>query len=187
MADPAWRRGFAELGRRGLTFDTWMYSEQLRELDALLREQDGTKVVLDHLGTPIGGGGPFAHRSASDRERIFERWAADLESLAGFDQLRVKISGLTMPVLGWPFGGRERPPSVAEVADALGPFVEVALRCFGPDRCLIASNYPMDKAVVPWPTLYEAFAQLTEPLGELAQKKLFHDNALAFYGLSEPR
>jgi L-fuconolactonase len=183
MGDPAWRRGFAELGRRGLTCDLWMYDEQLGELEGLLREHDRTKVVLDHLGTPIGAGGEYATRSASDRERRFERWAAALESLAAFDRLRVKVSGLTMPILGWPFGKRERPPSVAEATDALGPFVETALKCFGPERCLFASNFPMDKAVVPWTTLYEAFAQLTESLGEEAQRKLFHDNAVSFYGL----
>ncbi len=185
MADPAWRRGFAELGRRGLTFDTWMYSEQLGELRALLRDHSDTKVVLDHLGTPVAGGGPYAGQGQSASERVgrFERWSADLEALAAHPNLRVKISGLTMPILGWPFGGREQPPSVGQVADAIGPLVEVALDHFGPERCLFASNFPMDKAVVPWTTLYEAFAQLTESLGEEAQRKLFHDNAVAFYGL----
>jgi len=185
MADPAWRRGFAELGRRGLTFDAWMYSEQLGELRALLQEHEGTKVVLDHLGTPIGIGGPFASygQTASDRVRRFERWSADLEALAAHPNLRLKVSGLTMPILGWPFGSGA--PSVGQVVEALGPMVETALAHFGPERCLFASNFPMDKAVVPWTTLYEAFAQLTASQGSEAQRKLFHDNAVAFYGLDQ--
>ncbi|MBO6939854.1 MAG: amidohydrolase family protein [Deltaproteobacteria bacterium] len=187
MADPAWRRGFAELGRRGLTFDTWMYSEQLGELRALLRDHEGTKVVLDHLGTPIGVGGPYAGQgqSAADRARRFERWSADLEALAAHPNLCVKVSGLTMPILGWPFGERSSPPSVRQVVDALGPMVETALAHFGADRCLFASNFPMDKAVLPWTTLYEAFAQLTASHGEAVQRRLFHDNAVAFYGLDD--
>lgn len=187
MADPAWRRGFAELGRRGLTFDTWMYSEQLGELRALLRDHEGTKVVLDHLGTPIGVGGPYAGQgqSAGDRARRFERWSADLEALAAHPNLCVKVSGLTMPILGWPFGERSSPPSVRQVVDALGPMVETALAHFGADRCLFASNFPMDKAVLPWTTLYEAFAQLTASHGEAVQRRLFHDNAVAFYGLDD--
>lgn len=184
-AEAAWRRGYAELGARGLTFDAWMYHPQIGELEPVVREHPETRVVVDHLGTPIGLGGPHAGygHGARDRERIREAWVVELARLAEHDHVHAKISGLTMPILGWGFHERSSPPSVGEVVDALGPLVEEALGLFGVERCLVASNFPMDKASLPWTTLYDAFVQLTEGLGEEAQRALFHDNAARFYGL----
>lgn len=186
--DPAWRRGFAELGRRGLTFDAWMYHPQLGELEEVVRAHPETRVVLDHLATPIAAGGAFASfgATASDRSRIREDWERDLRAVAAHDQVFAKLSGLTMPVLGWGYHRRASPPSAGEVADALGPLIEIALDAFGVERCLIASNFPMDKVSLPFATLYDAFIQLTESLGPAAQTALFHDNAIRFYGLDAP-
>jgi len=37
LLDAAFRRGFAELGRQGLSFDAWLYHTQLGELTDLAR------------------------------------------------------------------------------------------------------------------------------------------------------
>jgi L-fuconolactonase len=183
MRDAAWRRGYALLGERGLSFDAWVYHEQLGELEALVRERPETPVVLDHLGTPIGLGGPFAGfgQSASARQRIAERWHEDLARLAQHAHVHVKLSGLFMPIVGFGFHARPRPPSTAELVDAIGPHIEHALRVFGPERCLFASNFPMDKVSVPWSALYGAMTQLTASLHEPARGAVFHDNAARFY------
>ncbi len=55
-ADPAFRRGLARLGERGLTYDSWNYHFQNREVAALAAAIPGTTMVLDHFGTPIGVG-----------------------------------------------------------------------------------------------------------------------------------
>ena len=184
-ADPDWERGFAELGRRGLTFDAWMYAPQLPAFEAVARAHPETRVVLDHLGSPVGIGGPFAGygATAEARESIRKRWEEDLRRIAEQPQVHVKVSGLAMPISGWGWHQRAEPPSVDEVIDAFGPLVEVALDAFGVERCLFASNFPMDKAALPWSTLYAAFEALIEPMGPEAQRAVFHDNAARFYGL----
>ncbi|UJR87134.1 amidohydrolase family protein [Sandaracinus amylolyticus] len=176
MRDPAWRHGYARLGERGLTFDAWMYAPQLRDFETLVREVPGTRVVLDHLGTPIGLGGP-------EGARVAATWHEDLARLAQHRQVHAKISGLTMPIVGFGLHARLTPPSAGELADVLGPHVEHALRVFGVERCFFASNFPMDKVSVPWSTLYEAFAQLTSTRTQGERRALFHDNALRFYGV----
>jgi len=187
---PAWRAGLVELARRGLSFDAWVYGPQLRRFEAALAavyaEAPETRVVLDHLGTPIALGGPFAGHgtNAAARERIAARWRDDLAALAEHPQLHAKISGLCMPILGWALDQRPRPPSVDEVVDRIGPLVEHALDCFGPRRCLFASNFPMDKVSLPWTTLYAAYAQLVATRSEAERLDLFHDNAARFYGLA---
>ena len=73
LADGAFRAGFAELGKRGLTFDAWMYHHQIRELTALARAFPDQPIVLDHFGGPLGIG-PYAGR----REEIFAAWKDDV-------------------------------------------------------------------------------------------------------------
>ncbi|CAN5234677.1 hypothetical protein BH23ACT9_BH23ACT9_12900 [soil metagenome] len=97
----------------------------------------------------------------------------------------MKLSGLAMPIIGWGWHQRPAPPGVDEVVDAYGPFVSHVLEVFGPSRCLIASNFPMDRVSLPWRTLYEAFDQLTSGLPAEQRRGLFHDNAIRFYGIPD--
>jgi predicted TIM-barrel fold metal-dependent hydrolase len=56
LADKTFREGFAVLGRLGLSFDAWLYHPQINELTELARAFPRTKIVLNHVGGPIGIG-----------------------------------------------------------------------------------------------------------------------------------
>jgi predicted TIM-barrel fold metal-dependent hydrolase len=185
--EAAWQRGFDELGRRNLSFDAWMYHPQLRSFEAVVAKHANTRVILDHIGTPLGYGGPFAGygRTQSAREEIAARWRDDLAALAQHPQVHAKISGLTMPVVGWGFHERPTPPSRTELVECLGPMVETALELFGPRRCMFASNFPMDKVSAAWTSLYDVFDELTRTRDEGERRALFHDNAVRVYGLAD--
>jgi len=193
MGDPAWRRGFASLADHELPFDAFIYLDQANALDDLLRAYPRVRVVLDHLATPVAAGGPFAGRGLDDAAQaaIRRRWRDAIARLSEHPQLYVKLSGLFMPVVGWGLHDRS-PASTAQIRDALAPFVEHALACFGVERCMFASNFPMDKVSLGWEQLYDAYRELVaaRPLAE--QRALFHDNVLRVYALSydpqrEPR
>lgn len=183
MGDPAWRRGFASLADHDLSFDAWIYLEQANALDDLLRAYPRVRVVLDHLATPVAAGGPFAGRGLDEASQaaIRRRWHDAIARLAEHPQLHVKLSGMFMPVVGWGLHGRAAPVSTAQVRDALAPFVEHALRCFGPERCMFASNFPMDKVSLGFEQLYDAYRELVAARPSAEQRALFHDNALRYY------
>ena len=188
-AEHAWRRGYDRLGQRGLTFDAWTYGHQLGAFATLASTHPDTAVVLSHAGSPVGAGGPFADLGATpaDRERIVEQWQEDMTAIAASPQVHVKISGLGMPILGWAWHERTVPPSVEEVVDAYGPFVAHVLETFGPKRCMIASNFPMDRVSLSWTTLYEAFDRLTAGLTDHDRRAVFYDPAALFYSCGPTR
>ncbi len=189
MAQPAFRRGLARIGEAGLTFDAWCYGPQLGALAQAISEAPSTQVVLCHLGTPIGVGGPYASHghTAEARANILARWKDDLARVAALPSTHAKLSGLAMPVLGFGFHTRPTAPSVSELADRFGPLVEHALAVFGTARCFFASNFPMDKVAASWRSIFEAFASLVAGLDLEARRGLFHDNATRFYRLADRR
>ncbi len=182
LSNPAWHRGYARLGERDLTFDAWMYSHQLAAFRKVAAAYPDTRVILDHVGTPIGLGGPFGGLPDRERADIEARWRDDLAALAELPHVHLKLSGLLMPILG--FGLHTREPIDADaLAELLGPHVRFALGLFGPDRCSFASNFPMDKVSTSLATLYGAFDRITADRTEAERKALFAGNAQRFYRL----
>lgn len=178
-------RGFERLAGRGLRFDAWVYSTQLPDVIALADRFPKVAIVLDHLGTPVAAAGPVAGAGASERERerIVGAWRDDLARLAECKNVSVKLSGLTMPVVGFGFHQRPEAPGVDELVDRLGPFVRHGLDVFGVERCFFASNFPMDKVGAPYERLFAAYTRLASERGRHAPRALLRDNALAFYGV----
>lgn len=188
MGEPAWRRGFASLADHDLAFDAWVYLEQAQALADLVRAHPRVRVVLDHLATPVGAGGPFADQGLdeAEQEAIRARWRDAIARLAEHPQVSVKLSGMFMPVVGWGLHGRSALASTEQIRDALAPFVEHALACFGVERCMFASNFPMDKVSLGFERLYDAYRELVAARPEAEQRALLHDNALRLYRLKEP-
>jgi len=179
LADAAFRRGFAELGRRGLTFDAWLYHPQLRELLDLARAFPETPIVLDHFGGPLGIG-PYEGK----RAEIFAAWKRDFRELAGCPNVVAKLGGLVMPLNNFGFHRRERPATSAELVEATRDWYLHAIDCFGPSRCMFESNFPVDKASCSYAVLWNSFKRLTAGFSAADRAALFHDTAARFYGLA---
>ena len=155
LADGAFRAGFAELGRRGLTFDAWMYHAQIRELTALARAFPDQPIVLDHFGGPLGIG-PYAGR----REEIFAAWKDDVAELARCENVVAKLGGLVMPINGFGFHKRETPATSDELVAATREYYLHMIDRFGPDRCMFESNFPVDKQSCSYHVLYNSFKKI---------------------------
>jgi predicted TIM-barrel fold metal-dependent hydrolase len=178
-------RGFEKLTARKLRFDAWVYSTQLPDVASLAQRFPDTAIVLDHVGTPVGAAGPVAGAggNAEQRASIVGRWRDDLARVAEHKNVRVKLSGLAMPVVGFGFHTRATPPSIDELTEAFRPFVSHAIAVFGVERAFFASNFPMDKASAPGSHIFGAYIRLARELGEHAPRALLRDNALQFYGV----
>ena len=54
--DKKFREGFAQLGKRKMTFEGWCYMKQIGELADLARSYPDTTIILNHFGGPLGQG-----------------------------------------------------------------------------------------------------------------------------------
>jgi predicted TIM-barrel fold metal-dependent hydrolase len=160
MQDPKWRNGLGLLQKHDLSWDlrvTWWHLEEAAEV---VREHPGLRVVLNHTGYPL------------DRSpEALKVWRRGMEALAACPNVHCKISGLT--VLGQPWTLTANKPIILET-----------IGIFGVDRCMFASNFPVDGLKGSWDYLYSSFKTAVADMPLADRKKLFADNALAFYRIT---
>ncbi|UUZ77194.1 amidohydrolase family protein [Polaromonas sp. P1(28)-13] len=161
----------------GLSFDAWLFYHQLPDLADLLGDFPDTPVVLDHAGGILG------IPPHTDRAEVFSTWRANLQALARFPNLTVKIGGLGMLYGGWDFHTREDPPSSTDLAHAWRPYVETCIELFGPTRCMFESNFPVDQQTCGYGTLWNAFKRITLDYSRADKAALYHDTAARVYRL----
>jgi predicted TIM-barrel fold metal-dependent hydrolase len=176
--DADFRAGVARLGARGLTYDSWHYHYQNGEFLALARAVPDTQMVLDHFGTPIGVG-PFADR----RDAIFAEWQDDIAAIARCENVVAKLGGMAMPDNGFGWHTADRPPTSDEFVAAQGRYFEHTIECFGPDRCMFESNFPVDRMSLSYPVLWNALKKIAAPYSEAEQDAMFSGTATRVYGL----
>jgi predicted TIM-barrel fold metal-dependent hydrolase len=180
---PRFREGFSRLHKFGLVFDSWHYHTQIPELTLLARAFPGVTIVLDHVGGPLGIG-PYAGK----RDEVFRLWKMSISELSTCPNVVVKLGGLQMPVCGFRWHKRPRPPGSAELAAATEPYYMHCIESFGVERCMFESNFPVDKASCSYTVLWNTFKRLTAAFTRKERAQLFHDNAVRVYRLApEPR
>jgi predicted TIM-barrel fold metal-dependent hydrolase len=173
----AFRRGFEALEPLGLSFDAWLLEPQLEDLIDLADAFPLTRIVLDHVGTPLGVG-----RYAGRRDERFEVWRRNILSLAERPQVVVKLGGLAMPFAGFE-PSRNRPLSAA-LAELWRPYVETCIEAFGVSRCLFESNFPVDRVTCDYAVLWNALKQTVSGCSGSEKAALFSQTAMEVYGLS---
>jgi predicted TIM-barrel fold metal-dependent hydrolase len=146
------------LAERNLLFELMTHPDQLLVAAEQLAGFDDLVVVVEHTGWP---------RSSSDEER--DLWRVGIDALAGLgDNVVCKLSGLAMP-----FGSMN--------VDDFAPWLEYALAAFGVDRCMFASNFPVDAMCGTFDELYTTFSAVTAGLDDESREKLFAANAERVY------
>jgi predicted TIM-barrel fold metal-dependent hydrolase len=178
--DPRFRAGIARLGQRSLTYDAWHYHYQNLEFAALARAVPDTMMVLDHFGTPLGVG-PYADR----REEIFEQWKLDLAEIARCDNVVAKIGGLAMPDNGFGWHTAERPPTSDEFVAQQRRYYDHAIECFGPERCMFESNFPVDRFSLSYRVLWNGLKKIAAPFSPSERDAMMFANAARVYRLEQ--
>ncbi len=118
------RAGLAEVARRDLTFDVSGHWDQLETFAEAAATVPELVVVLDHVGKP-----PVAAGWDSPQR---EGWSRGLRALARRENAVLKLSGLIPET-----------PASLDLESAVRPFLAHALEVFGPQRCLLGSDWPM--------------------------------------------
>jgi len=159
MRCPRWRAGFARLQHTGLRFELqipWWHAPEAVEL---ARDFPAIAIVINHALLP-------AQRDAES----LACWARAVQSLADCPNVWMKISGIGVPGQEW--------------ATALQqPVVHALLEIFGVQRCLFASNFPVDGLTARFDQIYAGFKSLTRHLNPADRLALFCDNACRLYRL----
>ncbi len=146
------------LQERDLVFEVMTHPDQLLATAKGLEHFGDLVVVIEHTGWP---------RNNSDEERAL--WEEGMNALATLgDNVLCKLSGLAMP-LG------------SMAVDALAPWLEHAIEAFGVDRCLFASNFPVDGMHGTFDELYSSYSAVTSGVDDEARDKLFAANAERIY------
>jgi len=159
MTDAAWRRGFAALSRLGLRFDLQTPWWHLGEATRLARDFPDTTLILNHTGLP-------SDRSAEG----IAGWKRTMSELAPCPNVMVKISGIGQPGVRW-------------TAEGNRAIVRTVIDCFGVERCMFASNFPVDSVCATFPQIFDGFAAIVADFPAHEQRALFHDNAVRIYAM----
>jgi predicted TIM-barrel fold metal-dependent hydrolase len=179
--DPKFREGFAELGKLGLSFESWQYHPQLPDAVDLARAFPGTTIIVNHVGGVLGVG-PYAGK----RAEILASWRTDIAELARCPNVHMKLGGLGMTSFGFGFEHRDLPPTSQELADAWRPYVETCIEAFGVDRCMFESNFPPDKQSCGYGELWNAFKIITKNASAAEKAALYSRTAARVYKMKTP-
>jgi predicted TIM-barrel fold metal-dependent hydrolase len=144
-----------------LSFDLCVLARQLPLAIRLVSRCPDVTFILDHCGVP------------QVREKILDPWRANIQAIAKFPNVFCKISGLVAYAdpLNW-------------TGEDLRPYVEHAIECFGWDRVLFGSDWPVCTLSASYQQWVDALVSLTRGAGEVNQKKLFRENAIRIYRLA---
>ena len=125
---------------------------------ALARDFPNTQIILNHTGLPADR----TPEGLAGWRRRCRRWRP--AQCRGQD-LRPRSAGA--------------PWTVA----ANGPIVRDTIAIFGVERCMFASNFPVDGLCADFETIFSGFKTIVADLSQAEQTSLFCANALKFYRL----
>jgi L-fuconolactonase len=152
--------GIRLLGELGLCFDLCMRSAELPDATMLVDACPDTRFILDHCG------------NEDVTKNDHSQWKKDIAELAKRKNVVGKVSGIVAAA---------KPG--AWTADDLAPVVNHTLAAFGPDRVMFGGDWPVCTLAATYRQWVEALASIVKDRPQEEQKKLFHDNAVKFYGL----
>lgn len=174
----SFRKGIRTLANRGLTYDSWHFHHQnLDFLDLALAVPECT-MVLDHFGTPLGVG-----IYASSKDEIFQEWKQEIAEIAKCENVYAKLGGLAMPDNGFRWHKADRPPSSDQFVAEQKKYYLHTIECFGPERCMFESNFPVDRQSISYHVLYNGFKKLVADFSEDEKQALFYGTAEKVYSL----
>jgi predicted TIM-barrel fold metal-dependent hydrolase len=157
MQDPKWRAGLALLTKYDLSWDLRVVWWHLEEAAEVVREHPTLRTVLNHTGYPL------------DRSpEALAVWRRGMQALADCPNVWCKLSGVIVKGQPWTLNANQ-------------PIIREAISIFGVERCMFASNFPVDGIKGSWDYLYTQFKASVADLQLEQRRKLFAGNAAAFY------
>ena len=165
LPDPAWmlrpqlQPVYDKLAELDLSFDALVKTQHLQHLYDLLRRHPDLAVVIDHGAKPDIANG------------VFQPWADDIETIATNTGAFCKLSGLLTEA------------GAAFTYEKVEPYMRHLLRCFGTERLLWGSDWPVLELAADYDTWDDFTDQFLQDLNLEERQRILGSNAKAFYGL----
>lgn len=158
---PGFVAGVKLLPEFGFTFEICVKHRHLANAVKLVRQCPEVMFILDHIGKP------------GIRDGLLEPWRQDIRDLAALPNAHCKVSGLVTEAdhQNW-------------TRDQLRPYIDHVIECFGFDRVMYGGDWPVSTLATKYPNWVATLDWAVSGCGEDEQRKLYRDNAVAFYGLS---
>ena len=157
LNDPIFRKGYSLLKKHKLHFDLQTPWWHLNDATKLAKDFPDTIIILNHTGLP------------SDRTIDgLNQWRMNLEEFSDQPNTAIKISGICVPNKKW---------SVKLNKEIVLNTIEI----FGYERCMFASNFPVDSIWASFDQIFDGFKKITSQMSTHEVKCLFHDNAVKYY------
>ena len=160
--EPDWRRGVARLAGHDFVLELMLYPYQAEEVARLAGDFPNQRFVINHCGSPVD----------RDREGM-ARWRSGLRRLGQAPNISLKISALT---------AYDPNPTTA----SLGEVTRHCIDCFGVDRSMFGSDFPVGRLWTTFDALFDGFKATVADLTDDEQRALFYGNAKRFYRIEEP-
>ena len=176
----AFRKGLRIIAEQGLTYDTWHYHHQNLDFLDLARAVPNCTMVLDHFGTPLGVG-----IYKNSRDEIFQKWKAQIREISKCPNVYAKLGGLAMPDNGFGWHLQSRPPNSDEFIKEQQKYYMHAIECFGPERCMFESNFPVDRLSINYHVLFNAYKKMVTDFSEDEKHAMFYATAEKVYSLKD--
>ena len=157
MKNATWVENFKNIRNRNLSFDIQIYKHQMQDAADLANKYDDVLFILNHTGEPC-----------YQTEEYIHSWEENMKKLAKCENVVAKISGLGMFDPQW-------------TIDSTRIFVEKTIQIFGIDRCMFASNFPVDKIFNTFDNYWNSFKEITKNYSENDKELLFSSNAEKYY------
>lgn len=157
--DPAWRRDIARLHELGLNLELMMYPYQADAVLDLARSFPDLQIVINHCGSPI------------DRDpEGMQRWRDGLRAIGALPNVAIKVSNPGAYDPTW-------------TDDSIRDVALHCIACFGTDRAMFGTDYPVSKIQMSFDQIYHAFKKAAQQFSAEEQRALFFGNARRLYRL----
>jgi L-fuconolactonase len=162
MLRPEFRRGISHLRAFGLTYDLLLFPRHLPVARQLVAEFPDQPFVLDHMAKP------------AIRDGQISPWREDLQELARFPNVFCKLSGMVTEA-NW----RQWRPG------DFHPYLDVVLNCFGPERLMIGSDWPVCTLSGEYVSTLRIVLDYLGRLPRAACSAILGGNCARFYGIPD--
>jgi L-fuconolactonase len=153
-----------QVARRGLVYDLLVRPRELPAALETVRALPDLRFVIDHIAKPeIAKAG-------------FDRWSPLLQAFGAEANVWCKLSGMVTEAdwANW---------TPADIA----PYIAEVLRIFGPDRCLMGSDWPVSLLAADYQRTIGLVRDAIALMPEADQRAVLWDSAAHVYRLGEGR